>query len=67
MFGCACCWLQEGKCLVFDDSFEHEVWHRGASRRVVLLLNIWHPDITQEQKEASMDQQMKASMQYNWH
>jgi len=52
---------------VFDDSFEHEVWHRGASRRVVLLLNIWHPDITQEQKEASMDQQMKASMQYNWH
>lgn len=52
---------------MFDDSFEHEVWHRGETRRVVLLVNIWHPHITQEQKEASMDQQMQASMQYRWH
>jgi aspartyl/asparaginyl beta-hydroxylase (cupin superfamily) len=58
---------QEGKCVVFDDSFEHEVWHRGDERRVVLLLNIWHPAITAAQKEASMEQQFSSSLQYQWH
>jgi beta-hydroxylase len=27
----------EGRCLVFDDTVEHEVWHRGDADRVVLL------------------------------
>lgn len=53
--------------MVFDDSFEHEVWHRGDERRVVLLLNIWHPAITAAQKEASMEQQFSSSLQYQWH
>jgi len=38
---------REGKCLVFDDSFEHEVWNRSDSTRVVLLLDVWHPDLTE--------------------
>jgi beta-hydroxylase len=29
----------EGQCLVFDDTNEHEVWHRGDKPRVVLLLD----------------------------
>jgi aspartyl/asparaginyl beta-hydroxylase (cupin superfamily) len=29
----------EGECLVFDDTVEHEVWHRGSSPRVVLLID----------------------------
>jgi beta-hydroxylase len=29
----------EGQCLVFDDTVEHEVWHRGAAPRVVLLID----------------------------
>jgi Aspartyl/Asparaginyl beta-hydroxylase len=36
----------EGKCLVFEDSFEHEVWNRSQSRRVVLIADLWHPDLT---------------------
>lgn len=36
---------QEGKCLVFDDSFEHEVEHNGKEPRVVLLVNFWHPGL----------------------
>ena len=38
---------REGECMVFDDSYEHEVWHRGppGSTRVVLLIRFWHPDI----------------------
>ncbi len=30
---------QEGKCLVFDDTTEHEVWHRGNQPRIILLLD----------------------------
>jgi hypothetical protein len=43
---------QPGRCLVFDDSFEHEVWHRGAEPRTVLVLDIWHPDLTPEETSA---------------
>ena len=34
-----------GKCLIFDDSFEHEVWHDGTDDRVVLICDLWHPEI----------------------
>jgi aspartate beta-hydroxylase len=37
---------REGECLVFDDSFVHEVWNTGADTRAVLLLDVWHPDLT---------------------
>jgi aspartate beta-hydroxylase len=37
---------REGKCLVLDDSFEHEVWHKGNATRFILLLDVWHPDLT---------------------
>jgi aspartate beta-hydroxylase len=35
----------EGKCSVFDDSFEHEVWNDTTKRRVVLLVDSWHPEL----------------------
>jgi aspartate beta-hydroxylase len=35
-------WEQD-RCLVFDDSFEHEVWHDGERERVVLLFDVLHP------------------------
>ena len=34
---------QEGKVLVFDDSFEHEVWNHSDHVRIVLFTNFWHP------------------------
>jgi beta-hydroxylase len=37
--GCETRGWEEGRCLVFDDTVEHEVWHRGASPRVVLLVD----------------------------
>ena len=33
----------EGKCLVFDDSFEHEAWNQGDRPRTVLLLDFLNP------------------------
>lgn len=37
---------REGRCLVFDDSFSHEVWNDSDRRRVVLVVDLWHPDLT---------------------
>lgn len=41
---------KEGKVLMFDDSFEHEVWHEGSSLRLVLIVDFWHPDLSASQK-----------------
>ena len=43
---------QEGRALLFDDSFEHEVWHRGAGNRVVMIVDFWHPDLTAIERRA---------------
>jgi hypothetical protein len=36
----------EGRCLVFDDSFEHEAWNHSTDDRIVLIVDVWHPDLT---------------------
>ncbi|XP_050025800.1 aspartyl/asparaginyl beta-hydroxylase-like isoform X1 [Dermacentor andersoni] len=41
---------KEGNVLMFDDSFEHEVWHEGDSLRLVLIVDFWHPDLSAIQK-----------------
>lgn len=41
-----------GKALVFDDSFEHEAWNRGAETRVILLFEIWRPEIREDERAA---------------
>lgn len=42
----------EGKMLIFDDSIEHEAWNRGSSDRIVLLFEIWRPDIVGDERAA---------------
>ena len=42
---------REGDWLIFDDSYEHEVWHNGTSTRLVLIVDVWHPDVTEEEKK----------------
>lgn len=37
---------EEGKCLVFDDSFEHSVENTSDQSRIILLVNFWHPGIS---------------------
>jgi len=42
----------EGQCVIFDDSFNHEVWHKGTEgNRVVLLIDVWHPELTDYEKK----------------
>ncbi|XP_077348885.1 aspartyl/asparaginyl beta-hydroxylase isoform X3 [Lithobates pipiens] len=40
----------EGKVLIFDDSFEHEVWQDADSYRLIFIVDIWHPELTQHQR-----------------
>jgi aspartyl/asparaginyl beta-hydroxylase (cupin superfamily) len=35
-----------GKCLVFNDALPHEAWNLGDDERVVLVVDLWHPDLT---------------------
>lgn len=44
----------EGKVIVFHDSFEHETWNNGTGRRVVLIVDCWHPGLTLPEREALM-------------
>jgi hypothetical protein len=42
----------EGKVMVFDDSFEHEVWNHSDQVRIVLFLNFWHPCLSERDIKA---------------
>ncbi len=43
---------QAGRCLVFDDSFEHEAWNRSDRLRVVLITEIWNPSLSAAEQAA---------------
>jgi hypothetical protein len=41
---------QAGNCLVFDDYFPHEAWNRTDKERLVLIVDVWHPDLAIEER-----------------
>lgn len=41
-----------GEALIFDDSFEHEAWNRSDDTRVILLFEIWRPEISDDERAA---------------
>ncbi len=43
---------QNGEALIFDDSFEHEAWNRSNQRRVILLFEVWRPEISETERSA---------------
>ena len=45
--------VTEGEPFVFDDSFEHEAWNEDPEHsRIVLIFDVWHPDLTPEEIDA---------------
>lgn len=40
---------KDGEMMIFDDTFEHEAWNRTAQPRAVLLLKVYHPELTVEE------------------
>lgn len=41
---------REGELVAFDDSFEHEAWNGSDALRVVLIFDIWKPELTEQER-----------------
>lgn len=44
--------LVPGTCVLFDDTFLHHAWNDSDQPRVVLILDIWHPELTPSEVDA---------------
>lgn len=42
---------REGEALIFDDSIEHEAWNNSGELRVVLIFDVWRPELTAEERK----------------
>lgn len=40
----------EGKAWVFDDTIEHEAWNNSPRTRVILLFEIWRPELSVDER-----------------
>ncbi|MDQ0248015.1 hypothetical protein J2W22_000062 [Sphingomonas kyeonggiensis] len=41
-----------GKLLIFDDTIEHEAWNDSGEDRVVLIFDIWRPELDEGERRA---------------
>ena len=44
--------VEAGKAMIFDDSIEHEAWNDSDETRVVLLFEVWRPELSQDERDA---------------
>ena len=53
------CWLrvgnetrhwEEGKLMIFDDSIEHEAKNESDQTRIILLFDIWRPELSEHER-----------------
>ena len=54
----------EGETLIFDDSIEHEAWNNSQQDRVVLLFDIWRPELTPDEQDL-VTQVLEIVREYN--
>jgi aspartate beta-hydroxylase len=48
---------REGEVVVFDDTYSHEAWNRSAQTRVVMIFDMWHPDLSEVERIAVQELQ----------
>ena len=41
----------EGEAFLFDDTLEHEAWNRSDEDRIVLIFEVWKPELTTAEQE----------------
>jgi len=44
--------VEFGRCVFFDDSFQHAARNDSKDVRIVLLFQVWHPDLREEERAA---------------
>jgi aspartyl/asparaginyl beta-hydroxylase (cupin superfamily) len=42
---------EEGKLMIFDDTIEHEAWNDSQEDRVVLIFDIWRPELSERERD----------------
>lgn len=43
---------KEGRCVMFDDTFEHRAWNRSTEVRTILIMDVWNPNLRPPEREA---------------
>lgn len=46
---------EKGRVVAFDDTYEHEAWNRSQELRVVLILDVWNPYLSEVERYALRD------------
>lgn len=44
--------VEQDRLLIFDDSINHEAWNDSDEVRIVLLFELWHPDLDEGERQA---------------
>ncbi|MEK6638920.1 MAG: aspartyl/asparaginyl beta-hydroxylase domain-containing protein [Pseudomonadota bacterium] len=44
--------VEFGKAMIFDDSIEHEAWNDSDETRIILLFEIWRPELSDAERRA---------------
>ena len=42
--------MVRGEVWAFDGSINHEAWNNSADDRIVLIFDVWHPDLTEQER-----------------
>lgn len=42
---------REGEAWLFDDTIQHEAWNESGEDRVILIFDIWRPELTEAERE----------------
>jgi aspartyl/asparaginyl beta-hydroxylase (cupin superfamily) len=58
---------QAGKVTIFCDATEHEVWNRGTSERVILLLDFRNPAVRWRLLNPELTPEMQSFIRAQWH
>ncbi len=43
---------RDGEIFLFEDAYEHEAWNRGEADRLILIVDLWHPSLTEVETRA---------------
>jgi aspartate beta-hydroxylase len=46
---------EDGVPMIFDDSYEHKTWNLTQQPRAILLFDVWHPDLSPEERSAAQE------------
>jgi aspartyl/asparaginyl beta-hydroxylase (cupin superfamily) len=42
---------REGEVMLFDDTIEHEAWNTSSDPRLVMIFDVWRPELSAEERE----------------